>query len=257
LGFDVIRWNAQSPQISDINLTVCQHSERVLASVIVIAHPDPIFREGLRAHLQANHLHIETRDDPQWHRNLALLIAPLELLTDHPKQCPVLALVHPNQVQASLFDRCNDFLRLPCDPLELRVRASNLLIQQDQRIPLREVVEIGDVRLDPNAQRTWFQGSELELTRREFELLETLMLNAGRVVHKDELLRIAWGEHFAGKVRTVDQHVLQVRHHLHDHAKGSKYILTVHGRGYMFVDQPRVSVSKKPVSKSLNGAVAR
>jgi DNA-binding response OmpR family regulator len=229
----------------------------VLASVIVIAHPDPIFREGLRSHLQADHLRIETRDDPQWHRNLALLIAPLELLTDHPKQCPVLALAQPNEVQASLFNRCNDFLRLPCDPLELRARASKLLIQQDHHIPLREVVEIGDVRLDPNAQRTWFQGHELELTRREFELLETLMLNAGRVVHKDELLRIAWGEDFVGKVRTVDQHVLQVRHHLHDHARDSKYIITVHGRGYMFVDQPRGVPSKKPVSNSLNDAAVR
>ena len=199
----------------------------MLASVIVIAHPDPIFREGLRAHLQieplqSTHLSIQTRNHPQWHRNLTLLIAPLQLLSNNPKQCPVLALVQPDQVQANLFDRCDDFLRLPYDPLELRARATKLLILKDHRVPLREVVEIGDVRLDPNAQRTWFQGSELELTRREFELLETLMLNAGRVVHKDELLRIAWGEHFAGKVRTVDQHVLQVRHHLHDHAKGSK-----------------------------------
>jgi DNA-binding winged helix-turn-helix (wHTH) protein len=240
---------------SDTNLTVFTHRREVLASVIVIAHPDPIFREGLRSHLQAEHQHIETRDDPQWHRNLALLIVPLELLSDNPKQCPVLALAHPNEVQASLFNRCNDFLRLPCDPLELRARVGKLLIREDHHIPLREVVEIGDVRLDPNAQRTWFQGHELELTRREFELLETLMLNAGQVVHKDELLRIAWGEHFAGKVRTVDQHVLQVRHHLHDHAKGSKYIVTVHGRGYMFADQPRGA--KKPVSNSLSGAAAR
>ena len=63
------------------------HRGQVLASVIVIAHPDPIFREGLRAHLQiessqAAHLRIETRDDPQWHRNLALLIASTDLLTD-------------------------------------------------------------------------------------------------------------------------------------------------------------------------------
>jgi DNA-binding response OmpR family regulator len=249
------RWRKSPAQIPDLDLTVQPHAENVQASVILIAHPDPNFREGLRSHLQTEHRHIETRDDPQWHRNLALLIAPLELLSDHPKQCPVLALAHPNEVQASLFNRCNDFLRLPCDPLELRARASKLLIREEQRVPLREVVEIGDVRLDPNAQRTWFQGSELELTRREFELLETLMLNAGRVVHKDELLRIAWGEHFAGKVRTVDQHVLQVRHHLHDHARDSKYIVTVHGRGYMFVDQPRGV--KKPVLNSLNGAVAR
>ena len=224
-GFFKLKSN--STRVADTNLTVFTHPKQVLASVIVIAHPDPIFREGLRAHLQieplqSTHLSIQTRNHPQWHRNLTLLIAPLQLLSNNPKQCPVLALVQPDQVQANLFDRCDDFLRLPYDPLELRARATKLLILKDHRVPLREVVEIGDVRLDPNAQRTWFQGSELELTRREFELLETLMLNAGRVVHKDELLRIAWGEHFAGKVRTVDQHVLQVRHHLHDHAKGSK-----------------------------------
>jgi DNA-binding winged helix-turn-helix (wHTH) protein len=237
-------------------MTVQRHCELVQASVILIAHRDPIFRERLRASLQTEHLQIETRDDLQWHRNLALLIAPIALLADNPKQCPVLALAQPNEVHASLFNRCNDFLRLPCDPFELRARASQLLILVDQYIPpLRSVVEIGDVRLDPNAQRTWFQGHELELTRREFELLETLMLNAGRVVHKDELLRIAWGEHFAGKVRTVDQHVLQVRHHLHDHARDSKYIITVHGRGYMFVDQPRGA--KKPVSNSLSDAAGR
>jgi DNA-binding response OmpR family regulator len=220
--------------------------------MILIAHPDPIFREGLRSSLQSDHLQIETRDDPQWRSNLALLIAPVELLSDNPRQCPVLALVRPDEVQANLFKHCNDFVRLPCDLLELRARATRLLTQVDQRIGLREVVEIGDVRLDPNAQRTWFQGLELELTRREFELLETLMLNAGRVVAKEELLRIAWGENFPGKIRTVDQHVLQVRHRLHDHARDSKYIVTVHGRGYMFVDQPRVAGTKL-----LNGAAGR
>jgi DNA-binding winged helix-turn-helix (wHTH) protein len=254
----------------------------VHALEIVIAHPDPSFRERLRSHLQQPHLRIQTRAETVDLHDTKLLIAPLELLPVTPQTCGVLALVDPNLLQAAgssetgaitngsrradfnrtgfnrtglnhtgfnhtglnrtglnraVLNRCDDFLLLPCNTNELQLRVQKLLNTTPKTALPQAPIEIGEVRLDPQAQRIWFQNNELELTRREFELLEVLMRNAGRVVHKNELLRSAWGEDFAGKVRTVDQHILQVRQHLHDHARDSRYIVTVHGRGYMFVEQ--------------------
>jgi DNA-binding response OmpR family regulator len=81
--------------------------------------------------------------------------------------------------------------------------------------------------------RAWKDNLELNLTRREYELLTVLMFNAGHVLSKQTLLRAAWGTDFSGKPRTVDQHVSQLRAILGDNREDSKYISTVHGRGYV------------------------
>jgi DNA-binding winged helix-turn-helix (wHTH) protein len=211
----------------------------VQAALIVIAHPDPSFREELSLHLQQNRWQIETRGEPRTNSHTDLLIAPLELLTSKPKKLVALALIETAGLPRNVFEHCDDFVRLPFEPLELQTRVARLLSANSKNS--MDMISIGEVRLDIGAQRVWFQNKELGLTRREFELLEVLMRNAGRTIHKEELLRCAWGADFMGKVRTVDQHVLQVRQHLQDHARDAKYLVTVHGRGYMFLEEPRTT----------------
>jgi DNA-binding winged helix-turn-helix (wHTH) protein len=211
----------------------------VQAALIVIAHPDPSFREELSLHLQQHRWQIETRAEPRTNSHTDLLIAPLELLTSKPKRVVALALIEAAGLPRNVFEHCNDFVRLPFEPLELQARMHRLLSANSKNS--MDMISIGEVRLDIGAQRVWFQDKELGLTRREFELLEVLMRNAGRTIHKEELLRCAWGADFMGKVRTVDQHVLQVRQHLQDHARDAKYLVTVHGRGYMFLEEPRTT----------------
>jgi DNA-binding response OmpR family regulator len=214
--------------------------------LIVIAHPDPRFREEIRSYLRASQARLEVRAEPEECSGTSVLIVPVSMVPGSlglvvRREVRVLALVNPGELHPDRLRRCDDFLLLPFDPLELRVRVERLLA----RVPTLgwpdAAIEIGEVRLDSDAQRVWFQGRELELTRREFELLEVLMRNAGRILPKGELLRAAWGAGFSGKPRTVDQHVLQVRQRLGDHARDSRYIVTVHGRGYMFVNQPRTN----------------
>jgi DNA-binding winged helix-turn-helix (wHTH) protein len=204
--------------------------------LIVIVHPDPLFREELSVQLQQNSWQIETRAEAQTHSNTNLLIAPLGLLITKPKSMAALALIEANSIKRNVFDHCDDFICLPLESLELQTRVGRLLSTHSKG---QAEIKIGEVRLDIGAQRVWFQNRELELTRREFDLLEVLMRNAGRTIHKEELLRCAWGADFMGKARTVDQHVLQVRQHLQEHARDAKYLVTVHGRGYMFLEEPR------------------
>jgi hypothetical protein len=149
----------------------------VQAALIVTVHPDPFFREELSLRLQKKRWQIETRAELRTNSNTDLLIAPLELLTSEPKRLVALALVETAELPRNVFEYCDDFVRLPFEIIELQTRVDRLLSANPK--DSIDVISIGEVRLDIGAQPVWFQDQELGLTRREFELLEVLMRNAG------------------------------------------------------------------------------
>ena len=121
----------------------------------------------------------------------------------------------------------DDYLVKPFSAHELSARLRALL----RRVPTRSYTIVGDVTVDVDAARVVRAGQEVNLTRREFELLAFLAANPGRVFSRGELLDRVWGEAFLGTERTVDQHVAQLRQRL-----GDDLIETVRGRGYRLRD---------------------
>ena len=87
---------------------------------------------------------------------------------------------------------------------------------------------LGPVTLARGSREVRVDGSEVELTQREFDLLEYLLRHAGQVVSRDELLEAVWGFVSPGQTRTVEVHVAQLRKKLGDH----DVIKTVRGLGY-------------------------
>jgi DNA-binding response OmpR family regulator len=148
-----------------------------------------------------------------------------------------LAILDSSSTIADAIKFCDDFVCYPFDPLELSVRAKRLCENLEQPVLTpnehHAQVSVLDLRLDTHLGRAWKDNFELNLTRREYELLTVLMFNAGQVLSKKTLLRAAWGSDFHGKPRTVDQHVSQLRAILGDNREDSRYISTVHGRGYV------------------------
>jgi two-component system response regulator RegX3 len=95
-------------------------------------------------------------------------------------------------------------------------------------------VEVGELRLDPGAHSVTRAGEPVELTRKEFELLELLMRNAGVVVTRERLLDEVWDVSWFGSTKTLDVHVGSLRRKLGDDTSAPRYLHTVRGVGFRF-----------------------
>jgi two-component system response regulator RegX3 len=93
-------------------------------------------------------------------------------------------------------------------------------------------LEVGDLRLDPGRRAATLRGAELELTRREFELLELLMREAGNVVSRERLIDEVWDVNWFGSTKTLDVHVSSLRRKLGDDSADPRYVHTVRGVGF-------------------------
>jgi two-component system response regulator RegX3 len=97
-----------------------------------------------------------------------------------------------------------------------------------------EVVEIGDVRLDAARHEVRVRGEGVALPLKEFELLELLLANAGRVLTRDVLIDRVWGPNYYGDTKTLDVHVKRLRAKIEDDPAHPKRIVTVRGVGYRY-----------------------
>jgi len=97
-----------------------------------------------------------------------------------------------------------------------------------------EPVQVGEVELDPAARIARLRGEEMELSRKEFDLLAVLMRNAGRVVKREDLMSEVWDTNWFGSTKTLDVHVGWLRRKLGDDPADPTYIETVRGVGFRF-----------------------
>jgi two-component system, OmpR family, response regulator RegX3 len=103
--------------------------------------------------------------------------------------------------------------------------------------PLGEVVELGDVRVDRARRTATLAGGPLELSRKEFDLLQLLVDNAGTVVRRERLIDEVWDTNWFGSTKTLDVHVSGLRKKLGDDPSTPRYIHTVRGVGFRFAGQ--------------------
>jgi two-component system response regulator RegX3 len=97
-----------------------------------------------------------------------------------------------------------------------------------------DVIEVGDLRLDPERHEVHLRGSGVSLPLKEFELLELLMGNAGRVLTRETLIDRVWGPHYVGDTKTLDVHVKRLRAKIEDDPSRPTRITTIRGLGYKF-----------------------
>ncbi|MBO0691539.1 MAG: response regulator transcription factor [Acidimicrobiaceae bacterium] len=98
----------------------------------------------------------------------------------------------------------------------------------------KEIVEVGDLRLDPERHEVHLRGDMVGLPLKEFELLELLMGNAGRVLTRETLIDRVWGPHYVGDTKTLDVHVKRLRAKIEDDPARPARITTIRGLGYKF-----------------------
>lgn len=98
-----------------------------------------------------------------------------------------------------------------------------------------EVLEGGGIRLDPGRFEVSARGKPVHLTRKEFEVLELLMENAGRVLPRETLIDQVWGSDYFGDTRTLDVHIKRLRAKCEPDPHKPTHLLTIRGLGYKFV----------------------
>jgi two-component system response regulator RegX3 len=97
-----------------------------------------------------------------------------------------------------------------------------------------EALEVGGLRLDPARHEVYLRGDQVPLPLKEFELLELLMGNAGRVLTRETLIDRIWGPHYVGDTKTLDVHVKRLRAKIEDDPSRPARITTIRGLGYKF-----------------------
>lgn len=103
-----------------------------------------------------------------------------------------------------------------------------------QQEPVGGTLAVGDLSLDPEEHRVVLGGAELQLPLKEFELLQLLLANAGRVLTRDVLIDRVWGSDYVGDTKTLDVHVKRLRAKIEDDPANPTRITTIRGLGYKF-----------------------
>ena len=98
-----------------------------------------------------------------------------------------------------------------------------------------EPFRVGDVELDPERHEVRVRGERVDLPLKEFELLEALLENAGRVMTRDSLISRVWGADYVGDTKTLDVHVKRLRSKVEEEPSRPSRIVTIRGLGYKFV----------------------
>ena len=133
----------------------------------------------------------------------------------------------------------DDYVTKPFDILELKARVRALLRRASITVPPNDraaVLQRGHIMIDSERRSAFKNGQSVELTMKEFDLIEFLMKNPGRVYSRENLLNLVWGYDYQGDTRTVDVHIRRLREKLELNPAQPEYIITKWGVGYFFAD---------------------
>ncbi len=130
----------------------------------------------------------------------------------------------------------DDYLTKPFNILELKARIRALLRRtgSTQKEDPQSTLTVGTITLDLNARNAFRAGQPVELTAKEFDVIEFLMRNANRVYSREALLDTIWAYEYRSDIRTVDVHIRRLREKLEENPAEPNYIMTKWGVGYYF-----------------------
>lgn len=131
----------------------------------------------------------------------------------------------------------DDYITKPFNILEVKARIKAIMRRTNRKGENKEsqrMLEKGSMRLDCDGRRVYIEEKEINLTAKEYEVLELLMKNPGKVYSRENLLKLVWGNDYPGDVRTVDVHIRRLREKIENIPGEPVYVRTKWGVGYYF-----------------------
>lgn len=131
----------------------------------------------------------------------------------------------------------DDYITKPFNILEVKARIKAIMRRsaRESKEPADErVIQQGDMKLDCEGRRVYIAGREINLTAKEFEVLELMIKTPNKVYSREALLKLVWGSDYPGDVRTVDVHIRRLREKIEKSPSEPGYVHTKWGVGYYF-----------------------
>ena len=131
----------------------------------------------------------------------------------------------------------DDYITKPFNILEVKARIKAIVRRSSKKAAQQEDssrLKVGELTMDRESRRVFIGEREVNLTAKEFDLLELLLTNPGKVFSREKLLNIIWGYEYPGDVRTVDVHVRRLREKVEANPSDPKYVYTKWGVGYYY-----------------------
>lgn len=133
----------------------------------------------------------------------------------------------------------DDYITKPFNILEVKARIKAIMRRSGGSKKAKEeesdkMVAYGNLKIDCEGRRVYIANKEVNLTAKEFDLLELLMMNKNKVYSRESLLNTVWGFDYPGDVRTVDVHIRRLREKIESNPSEPQYIHTKWGVGYFF-----------------------
>ncbi|MDI9240980.1 response regulator transcription factor [Fusibacillus kribbianus] len=131
----------------------------------------------------------------------------------------------------------DDYITKPFNILEVKARIKAIIRRNSRKSRDSEpknVLKVKELTMDKESRRVFIGDREINLTAKEFDLLELLITNPGKVYSREKLLNLVWGYEYPGDVRTVDVHVRRLREKVEANPSDPQYVYTKWGVGYFF-----------------------
>ena len=130
----------------------------------------------------------------------------------------------------------DDYITKPFNILEVKARIKAIMRRSAKKVveTQAKVIKFKELKIDCESRRVYVNNKEVNLTAKEFDLLELLLINLNKVYSRVNLLNIVWGYDYPGDERTVDVHIRRLREKIEDNPSEPKYIHTKWGVGYFF-----------------------
>jgi DNA-binding response OmpR family regulator len=225
-------------------------------STVLVVDDEPLVRDVVSRYLERDGHRVVTAEDGEGARRMIELEEPSLVLLDvmlpgetngldlcrwirSSSELPVILLtarVEEADRIVGLELGADDYVVKPFSGREVvaRIRAVLRRAAAPEASDDGRPLEVADVRLDPAKREVTLRGDALELSRKEFELLQLLMRNAGSVVTRERLIDEVWDPNWFGSTKTLDVHVSGIRRKLGDDPGKPRYLHTVRGVGFRF-----------------------